>query len=68
MRREIEDGGAFLAGSEDAGFGDVEKLVEMEERWVVASVEGEFEDGGCFGACHCWCHFVCLQSKQLNTS
>jgi hypothetical protein len=40
----------------------------MEERWVVASVEGEFEDGGCFGGCHCWCHFVCLQSKQLNTS
>lgn len=31
----------------------------MEEGWVVAGVERKFEDGGCFGSCHCWCHFVC---------
>lgn len=37
----------------------------MEERWVVAVVEGELEDGRCFSGCHCWCHFVCY-SGLLN--
>lgn len=59
MRREIEDGRALLAGCPDAGFGDVEELVKSAERWVVAGVEGKFEDGRCFGGGHCWCHFVC---------
>lgn len=31
----------------------------MKEGWIVAGVQREFEDGGCFGSCHCWCHFFC---------
>lgn len=49
MRRVIEDWRGLLAGVPNAGFGDVEELVEMEESWIVAGVEREFEDGGSFG-------------------